>query len=157
MAHTTNPNRTHPSKNHTHRKTQDIHAPKRRGHSTFAVPLSALALLLVLLPGCRKQEPTFEIVTLEGKIDSIERTTDEVGEITVLYYSEKHKQEIAGSGLVTGETEIMINGAIGKLRDLREGDRVRGEVRIEEKSGEKHQIAMKIYVDRPMPVGNEGG
>lgn len=157
MAHTTDSIRTHPSENHAHRKTKDTRASIRRNHSTFVVLLSALTLMPVLFPGCRKQEPTFEIVTLEGKIESIERTTDEVGEITVLYYSEKHQQEIAGIGLVTGETEIMVNGAIGKLRDLREGDRVRGEVRIEEKKGEKHQIAMKIYVDRPMPVGNEGG
>jgi len=89
------------------------------------------------------------VITLEGKIEQIDRTTDETGEITVLYYSEKHKQDMLGAGLVTRETEIMINGAMAKLKDLREGDRVRGEVRVEGKGKQKRQIALKIYVDRP--------
>lgn len=126
-------------------------------HSRFAILLMLLIpVLLLASPGCRKQDPGFEIVTLEGKIEQIERITDETGEITLLYYSEKHKQEMTGMGLVTRETEIMINGAIGKLQDLREGDRVRGEVRIEKTGKEKRQIALKIYVDRPTSVGDEG-
>jgi hypothetical protein len=51
----------------------------------------------------------------------------------------------------------MINGAIAKLKDLREGERVRGEVRVEKKSGVKKQIALKIYVDRPKPITPDGG
>ncbi len=121
----------------------------------------ALCLLIVagvlLTPGCRKQDPGYEVVPLEGKIEKIKLTSDDTGKLSVSYYSEKHRQEVIGTGLVTRETEIMINGAIAGLKDLREGERVRGEVRIEKKGGEKKRIALKIYVDRPKPVGTGGG
>jgi hypothetical protein len=44
-----------------------------------------------------------------------------------------------------------------KLEDVRERERVRGEVRIEKENDKKRQIALKIYIDRPKPVGGEGG
>jgi len=109
---------------------------------------------LLTASGCRRSEPGFEVLTLQGKIEKLDVHSDETGEITLLYYSEKHGQEMIGSGLITKETEIMINGAIARLSDLREGDRVRGEVRIEKKKGERMQTALKIYVDRPEPAGD---
>ena len=112
-------------------------------------------ILWFLCPGCSEPEPGFELVTLEGTIEEITRNTDESGQITVLYYSEKQGQEIIGTGLVTRETQIMVNGAIARLRDLREGDRIRGEVRVEKKGDDKIQTALKIYVDRPTPVGSD--
>jgi hypothetical protein len=112
-----------------------------------------MGLVLASLPGCRKQDPGFEIITLEGTIERIKQTGEDSGEITVVYYSEKHKQDMAGTGLVTRETEIMINGAIASLKDLREGDRVRGEVRIEKKGSERNQVAMKINVTRASTGG----
>lgn len=109
---------------------------------------------LLTVSGCRRSEPDFEVLSLPGKIEKLDVRSDETGEITLLYYSEKHGQEMIGTGVVTKETEIMINGAIAKLSDLREGDRVRGEVRIEKRQGEKIQTALKIYVDRPEPAGD---
>jgi transcription termination factor Rho len=122
--------------------------------SFVCLPIIAV---LVAVPGCRKQDPGFEVITLEGTIEKIKLTADDAGEITLTYYSEKHGQEMEGIGLVTPETEIMINGAVAKLKDLREGERVRGEVRIEKENDKKRQIALKIYIDRPKPVGGEGG
>lgn len=129
-----------------------------RSLDRFARALCPLIVAGILLTsGCRKQDPGYEIVPLEGKIEKIKLTSDDIGEISISYYSEKHRQEVIGTGLVTRETEIMINGAIAGLKDLREGERVRGEVRIEKKGGEKKRIALKIYVDRPKPVGTGGG
>jgi len=148
------------AQNGNHRRSTARRAHGRR----FAICQSpsavvfGLGLLCVTLsgPGCREKDPGFDVITLEGKIDRIKRITDETGEITVIYYSEKHKQDMAGIGVVTRETEIMINGAIAKLKDLREGDSVSGEVRVEKKGKEKRQIALKIHVDRPTPVGDGG-
>ncbi|MBI4716855.1 MAG: hypothetical protein HY763_03550 [Planctomycetes bacterium] len=109
---------------------------------------SVLAVLAASVGGCGDDEPTFEVVPLEGKVEKIEVKPDGSGRITVSYYSEKHKQEIAGTGTVTRETEIMINGAAASLRDIREGEQVHGEVRVEKKGKEKKQIALRIYVDR---------
>ena len=125
-------------------------------HSRFDILMLAVGFAsLFTAAGCRRNDPGFEVLTLQGKIEKLDVNSDETGEITLLYYSEKHGQEIIGAGLVTRETEIMINGAIAKLSDLREGDRVRGEVRLEEKQSEKIQTALKIYVDRPEPASDD--
>jgi hypothetical protein len=129
---------------------------ERRLHLLFVVYPTALALAFSSA-GCREDKPDFEVITLEGRIEKISLTSDETGEITVSYYSEKQRQEIVGTGRVTKDTEIMVNGAIAKLRDLREGERVRGEVRVDRKGGDRTQTALKIYVDRPKPSGGEGG
>ena len=107
----------------------------------------------LFVAGCGEKAPKPEVVTLSGKIERIERTTDESGRITVVYYSEQHQQEMSGTGIVTKETEVMINGAIAKLRDLREGDRVTGDVRVEKSGKERKQVALKIHADRSTPSG----
>ena len=106
--------------------------------------------------GCRDKEPGFQLVTLEGKVDKIEAKPDGTGEITVLYFSEKNNQEILGTGTVTKDTEIMINGALARLEDIRPGEHVRGEVRVQKKGEQKEQIALKIYIDRAQPAAPPG-
>ena len=107
--------------------------------------------------GCRDSDPGFEVITLQGKVEKIEVKPDGTGEITVLYFSEKHDQEMLGTGTVTKNTEIMINGVIAQLKDIREGERVRGEVRIDKKGSKKERIALKIYIDRAQPVSGGAG
>ena len=118
--------------------------------------LILLALLPVLCGGCGEKQPQAEIISLEGKVEKIERTSDTTGKITVAYFSEKQKQEIHGTAQVTKETEIMIDGAAATLKDLREGERVRGDVRVEKKGGKKVQSVLKIQVDRPKSVPSGG-
>ena len=113
----------------------------------------SLASVMIAGGGCRKKEPGFEVISLVGKVEKIERRDANTGLITVLYFSEKHGQDMTGTGEVTAETEILINGAAATLADVREGDRVRGEVRVEKKGGQKIQTALKIHIDRPKPIG----
>ena len=115
-----------------------------------------MALLPVLGGGCGEKQQQAEIISLEGKVEKIERTSDNAGKITVAYFSEKQKQEMTGTAQVTKETEIMIDGAAAILKDLREGERVRGEVRVEKKGGKKIQTVLKIHVERPKS-GASGG
>ena len=127
---------------------------KRRGVRTGCLLLVAL----IHCSGCSKNDPEYEIVSLQqAKIEKIDPASDGTGEITVSYYSEKSGQQVVATGSVTKETEIMINGVIAKLEDLRVGERIRGEVRIEKKGKQKKQIALKIYVDRPKPIGGSDG
>lgn len=108
----------------------------------------------VLLPlGCKEREQRPEIVALEGKVEKVEITSADGGRITVSYYSEKQKQTVVGVGMVTKETEIMINGAVSTLKDLKEGDRVRGQVRVDKVGDKKTQTVLKIAVERPKPAG----
>ena len=114
--------------------------------------LAGLGFFTVLVSltagGCGDNGSPPEIVTLEGKIEKIERTTDKTGKVTVVYYNDKQKQEVSGVGQVTAETEIMIDGAVAILKDLKDGDTVRGEVRVEKKGGKKIQSIVKIHADR---------
>lgn len=112
------------------------------------VMAAALSGVLFGPAGCRKDEPSFEVLSLEGRIEKVDVATDGTGSVSVLYYNEKQKQDVIGVGVVTPETEIMINGALGKLSDLRAGDRIRGEVRVEGKGADRKQIAIKIRIDR---------
>ena len=118
--------------------------------------LILLALLPILGGGCGEKQQQAEIISLQGKIEKIERTSDTMGKITVVYVSEKQKQEMTGTAQVTKETEIMIDGVAAILKDLRDGDRVRGEVRVEKKGGKKVQSVLKIQVDRPKNVPSGG-
>lgn len=104
--------------------------------------------------GCSRNEDAARVQNLQGKVEKIVVNPDGTGRITVLYFSEKHDEEIAGTGEVTAETEILINGAVAKLSDIREGERIRGEVRIEKKNGIKTQTVLKIFIDRATPVGS---
>jgi hypothetical protein len=45
---------------------------------------------------------------------------------------------------------------VGGLADLKVGDQVRGEVKVVKHKGERTTTALKVYVDRPVPLG-EGG
>lgn len=103
--------------------------------------------------GCKKKDPDFDVISLEGKVEKIELSDTGTGFITLVYFSEKHGQEMVGKGKVTAETEILINGAAAKLSDVRVGDRVRGEVRVDKAGDEKKQTALKIYIDRAKPIG----
>ena len=98
-----------------------------------------------------------EVFSLEGRIEKIERQSDNTGKITVVYYSEKQKMEVPGTGQVTKETEIMIDGAVATLKDLRDGERVRGEVRVDKKDGKKAQTVLKIYAERAKSGSTSGG
>ncbi len=112
-----------------------------------------ITVTMICCGGCKKKEPDFDVISLEGTVEKIELSDDDTGFITLRYHSEKHAQEMVGKGKVTGETEILINGAAAKLSDVREGDRVRGEVRVDKVGDEKKQTALKIYIDRAKPIG----
>lgn len=107
--------------------------------------------------GCNEDKEAFEVVPLEGKIEAITSNGDGTGELTVSYYSDKHKQEVSGTGRVTKETEVLINGVVARLEDLREGEHVRGDVRIDKKGDSKTRTVLRIHVDRPKPVGGGTG
>lgn len=106
---------------------------------------------MALCCGCGDKGDAYEIIPLEGKIESVTVLRGGTGEITVSYHSKKHGQEITGTGIITRETEITINGIVARLQDLREGERIRGEVRVEKKHGTKIQTVLKIDVDRAVP------
>ncbi|MHC5109212.1 MAG: hypothetical protein ACYTHJ_04970 [Planctomycetota bacterium] len=113
-----------------------------------------LAGVMACLTGCKENKPEVEVLTLNNaKIEKINLKTETTGTLQVSFYSEKHRQDIVDEGEVTGETEILIDGAQATLKQLRVGERISGEVRIERKGKEKRRLAVRIVADRPKPVG----
>ena len=106
-----------------------------------------LLVIPVVLTSCRKAEQSSHVMTMEGRVQKIKLTSDETGQIEVLYRN-KDQQEVIGSAAVTQETEVMINGVLGKLADIREGERIRGEVQVRGKGDKRTQTVLKIYIDR---------
>lgn len=117
------------------------------------LPTALIASVLLAIVGCKGKTQAPEIVSLEGKVEKVKLSPGGGGQISIAYYSEKRGQEVIGTGLVTSETEIMINGAVATLADIRVGEQVRGQARVETSGGERKQIALKIYVDRAKPIG----
>jgi transcription termination factor Rho len=97
--------------------------------------------------GCKPKNEPPEVLSVQGRIENI-KVADNGGEITVAYFNERQNQEMVGTALVTAQTEIMINGAAAKLSDLRNGERVRGDVRVEKRDNQRTLTALKIYADR---------
>jgi len=112
-----------------------------------------LGVWLLVIGGCADKADSVDVVTLEGKIDKIERVSANVGKLTVVYFSDKHGQEMVGIGDVTAETEILIDGAVATFADIRVGERLRGEVRIDQVHGEERKTVMKIHIKRAKPIG----
>jgi len=114
---------------------------------------AAMFVTLMFCVGCSERDPGPEVITLEGKVENVHRSSDTTGQLTVRFYSDKQKQEIVGTAQVTQETEIMIDGVAGTFKDIRLGESVRGEVRVEKKGGQKTQTILKIQVIRPHSGG----
>lgn len=113
---------------------------------------------LLFLTGCNDKPDTPQIIPLDGKVEKVEISgPDGGGKITVTYFSDKQKQEMTGTAFLTRETEVLINGAAGTLKDIRPGERVSGEVRVEKKKGERVQTVLKIRLDRPRSESTTGG
>ena len=118
------------------------------------------ASVLPALSGCRKEEPRVEVLTFEGKLESIRWIKNQpgvIGEITVRFQSEKHsQQEVHGKALVRVDTEILINGVVARLEDVREGECGLADVRVD-KSGDKPTYTMlRIRIDRAQPIDVKG-
>lgn len=123
----------------------------------WGVTCVCLASALFWVSGCRQEKPSMSIIPLEGKVEKVEARPDGTGTITILYFNEKKGQEVADKGEVTKETEIMINGAVASLADIKIGERVRGEVKVEKVGEERRHTALKINIDRAMATPPAGG
>lgn len=120
-----------------------------------SIGVACLAATFAVCQGCKQKDSGPDILTLKGKVDQVETADGETGTITVMYFSERQGRDVPGTGMVTKETEIMINGVVSKLSDVRLGDRVLGEVRLDKQGDRRVQTALKIVIDRPKPVGGD--
>jgi predicted lipase len=128
---------------------------KRNVIRAFEMGRCLVVVAVALGGGCSRAKQSSQVVTMEGRVEKISLTSDATGEIAVLYRN-KEKQEIIGTATVTNESEVMINGVLGKLADIKEGERIRGEVVVTRNGDKRTQRVLKIYVDRAEPVKPNG-
>ena len=111
-----------------------------------------LSLGLLLVAGCREKDKGPETLDIEGQITRLVTNDDGTGEIAATFHSEKKNKEIEGVALVTAETKILINGKPATLADLREGERIRGQIKSEKIGKTRQYTALTIHADRALPV-----
>lgn len=108
------------------------------------------AVVLFLSSGCREEKPAVRVLPLEGRVQKIDSGADGSGRITVAYRVEREgrEEEAEGIGEVNAETEIIIDGVVSKLEDIRVGERIRGEVKLIGQAASRRQLVLRIHVER---------
>ncbi len=102
-------------------------------------------LLLIALASCRLQEPETKYKAMSGTIDRINLRT---GEVTFRFLHEKSGQYREHRAWLLPETEILINGRLSKLSDIKVGERVSPIWRIEQSGKRRRITALKIRIAR---------
>lgn len=108
------------------------------------------------LSGCGddKPDPAKIIPITDGSVKHVKVNTDGTGEITVSYFNEKAGKKVEGKAVVDGTTKVIINGEAAKLGDVKVGEMVSGEVRMEkDASGQSKLTAVRIEIDRAVMEG----
>jgi hypothetical protein len=113
-------------------------------------PIQRLAAVLTLcamplIAGCPDDKEQAKVKRVAGTIESIDLTKKKV---QVKAYLEKHEVYQTFDVLVTDETEIMINGAVARMEDVRVGERAEGEVRVSRQDGKTQLTALSVTIER---------
>jgi len=118
----------------------------------WLVTVSVGAALGLALAGCREDEPEFKAVTLLGTVEEIEKIDASTARVEISYYSEKYNQERTDWVIVTPQTEILINGELARLDDVKIGERAEGTA-IVTSEGDKRVITVKrVRIERAEPI-----
>ncbi|HPD28934.1 MAG TPA: hypothetical protein PLL20_02985 [Phycisphaerae bacterium] len=103
----------------------------------------------LLAGGCGEDSELPEYDQISGKVTRIEKTS---GEVSMSYFSEKHRKPVEIHGRLSPEAEIFIDGVTASLDDVRIGDRVKVLGRVEKREGERNLVALKVEIDRREPA-----
>jgi len=99
----------------------------------------------VSLAGCQKREPEREYQTITGYALSIDEAS---GKVAMRFYSKKKQLEVELVGTVTAETEVLIDGRVAQLSEIKVGEEV-VVTGYREKDGERRRlVATRIEVER---------
>ena len=119
--------------------------PRKVRQHTFVTGLLLSTFALLALAGCPEDRPKPDIREVVGTIEQVDTTHNVV---KVRSYVAKHEAYSTFMVHVTDETEIMINGSLAKLGDLRLGERAEGRIRIDKQSGGNTFTALAVKVER---------
>ena len=80
-----------------------------------------------------------------GTVEEIDLTGRRV---KVRAYLEKHETYETFDVQVTEDTEILINGALAKMDDVRVGERAEGRIRVTRRDGKTALTALAVSIER---------
>lgn len=110
------------------------------------IGITLTGVLLLGIFGCEKKEKN-ELISLNGRVEKVQRITDTSGEITVRFFNEKQNKDMVGTALVTPETRIEKSGQPATFADVQEGLKVNGQVRSFKKDGQREYQAVLIQIE----------
>ncbi|HRX85056.1 MAG TPA: hypothetical protein P5572_08565 [Phycisphaerae bacterium] len=116
----------------------------RRRTPDVALALLAAAALLPLT-GCPEKSESSMVKELAGTVEEIDLPHHRV---KVKAYLEKHGTYETFTVNVNDETEILINGSLASLEDVREGERAEGRVRVTRTDDRTELTALAVNIDR---------
>jgi hypothetical protein len=115
--------------------------------TSWPVLFLAAALLNTWALGCGGDDDKPQLIQREGRVASINKETCAV---EMWYYSPKQRQEIKIPGRLDPNVEILINGAVASVDDVKIDDRVKVLGRSEGSGMDQHFVAVKVEVIRPV-------
>jgi hypothetical protein len=107
--------------------------------------LLVVLLAVAAMSGCAKKEKETEVIDVEGTVEKIDLPGRAV---VVRTYNRKHDREIRATVHVTDDTEILINGALAKLSDVKVGETAFGTVKIIKRDEVPRYVAVRVRVER---------
>lgn len=119
--------------------------------------VAVLCFGVVAMGGCDQKDDAPKTIHVRGAIEKIDLANKTV---QVRAFSKKHKQELVHTVHVNDDTEIMINGAIAKMTDVRVGETAVGAITIVKEDNQRKLIATRVEVEREeallAPTAREG-
>lgn len=107
--------------------------------------LAAAGATLLTVTGCPENRESTTVIELVGTVEKIDRNNRRV---EVKTFIEKHGQYQTFTVHVTDETEILINGSLATLADVREGERAEGRVRVTKEDDKRVFTALAVNIER---------
>ncbi len=118
----------------------------RLGTFVFYGFLAAVAAMLVSASGCSSKNEEPKHRTIKGTVLNIDASS---GQVEMLWYNPKEKQERKIVGKLAPDAEILINGKTARLEDVTVNDKVAVTGRVEKHDGQPSLVAVKVDIRRP--------
>ena len=118
------------------------------------LPAFLAAGLLITLPGCSKDDDEPEFRQLEGTAEKLNLDT---GQVALRFFHQKSGTEQIIEGIVNDQTEVLINGRVAELKDIRLKERVKVTGYRKGKGADAQMVAVRVEIERPEWIETGGG
>lgn len=109
--------------------------------------LTMVLLVSPLLAGCSKKDEEPKVGIRSGRVVSYDKAS---GVVQMKVFDPDSKQEVTVPGTLAPNVEVIINGAVATLDDVKIDDKVKVTGTKIKEDGKRKFIVKKVEVDRPM-------